>query len=122
MEMEQQLLLLVALQDVDEMIAEAGDPDRSSQMEGMGFKVVDLAQLEASRKKLAERISPPVLALYQKIAKRYGRAVVPVQDRICLGCFMALPTQHIGVDRTVQRGAMSGVETCENCGRILYWL
>jgi predicted nucleic acid-binding Zn-ribbon protein len=114
--MQQQLLLLVALQDVDEMIREAGDPDRASQMEGMGFKMQDLEALQASREKLAAQIEPRNLALYQRVAKRYGRAVVPVQERTCLGCFMALPTQHIGVHDE------SRIETCENCGRILYWL
>lgn len=115
--MQQQLLLLVALQDVDEMIREAGDPDQASQMEGMGFKVQNLEALKASRAKLAEQISPRNLGLYERVAKRFGRAVVPVQGQICLGCFMSLPTQHIGVDK----GGDDRVEICENCGRILYW-
>jgi predicted nucleic acid-binding Zn-ribbon protein len=116
--MQQQLLLLVALQDIDEMIREAGDPDSASQMEGMGFKMQDLAALQASRDKLVEQIEPRNLNLYERVAKRFGRAVVPVQGHTCLGCFMSLPTQHIGIDK----GGDDRIETCENCGRILYWL
>ena len=117
---EQLVLRLVALQDVDEMIREAKDPKRSD-VAGLAFKQPDLDKLEASRASLAERIAPRALVMYEKIAKRYGRAVVPVQDRVCLGCFMALPTQHIGVDKAIDRGSHDRVETCENCGRILYW-
>ena len=69
------------------------------------------------RKKLVEQIAPRNLSLYERVAKRFGRAVVPVQSGTCLGCFMSLPTQHIGVEETDNR-----VENCENCGRILYWL
>jgi len=120
--MEQQILLLVALQDVDEMLREARDPARASEIEGLGFKAKDIEALKASRVKLAGRIAPRVLNMYERIAKRWGRAVVPVQDRICLGCFMSLPTQHIGVDKDPGQGPPDHVESCENCGRILYWL
>ncbi len=119
--MQQQLLILVALQDVDEMIREARDPARASEMEGLGFKVQNLPALEDSRVKLVERLTPAALSLYERISKRFGRAVVPVQGGVCLGCFMALPTQHIGIE---EREDPTGerVPTCENCGRILYWL
>ena len=50
--------------------------------------------------------------------KRYGRAVVPVEGQVCLGCFMGLPTKNVGVSGSRD----DRVETCENCGRILYWL
>lgn len=116
--MQQQLLLLVALQDVDEMIREAKDPQRASQMEGLGFKITDVAALQASRDKLTQQIESRNLVLYERVAKRFGRAVVPVQGRVCLGCFMALPTQHIGIEKNDDER----IETCENCGRILYWL
>jgi predicted nucleic acid-binding Zn-ribbon protein len=116
--MQQQLLLLVALQDIDEMIREAADKERSSQMEGMGFKVQDVESLKASRTELVGKIEPRLLGLYERVAKRFGRAVVPVQGHICLGCFMSLPTQHIGIDKDGD----DRIETCENCGRILYWL
>ncbi len=115
--MQQQLLLLVALQDVDEMIQEAGDPDRASHMEGLGFKMQDVAALKSSRDELAKQVKPKNLGLYERVAKRFGRAVVPVQGGTCLGCFMSLPTQHIGIDKEDDT-----IETCENCGRILYWL
>ena len=36
--MEEQLKLLVALQDLDLMIKEAKDSDKSSELKGMGFQ------------------------------------------------------------------------------------
>ena len=46
-------------------------------------------------------------------AGRYaGRGVVPVKDRICLGCWAMQPTGFEGhTDR---------IATCQSCGRILY--
>jgi predicted nucleic acid-binding Zn-ribbon protein len=116
--MSSQLLLLIALQDIDEMIREAKDPERSSALENLGFKVKNFDALVNSRQKLAAQLDRRILSLYERVASRFGRAVVPVEGRVCLGCFMGLPTKKIGV-----AGAeVDRIETCENCGRILYWL
>ena len=75
--MQQQLLLLVALQDVDEMIRETRDPEQADRMAGMGYKMQNLEALEASRQKLVAPIEPRNLAPSDRVAKRVGRAVVP---------------------------------------------
>lgn len=113
-----QLMLLIALQDIDEMIREAKDPERSQALKGMGFKVQNLEALTTSRQKLAAQLDKRALRLYERVASRFGRAVVPVEGQICLGCFMGVPTKNIGHSSERE----DRVETCENCGRILYWL
>jgi predicted nucleic acid-binding Zn-ribbon protein len=113
-------MLLIALQDIDEMIREARDPERAGALEKMGFKaqgVEALKALEGTRKKLASQLDKRMLGLYERVASRFGRAVVPVAGQVCLGCFMGVPTRNIGVGGREER-----VETCENCGRILYWM
>jgi predicted nucleic acid-binding Zn-ribbon protein len=112
------LMLLIALQDVDEMIQEARDPEKLSAMKKLGFKAHNIEALVTSRKKLADQLDKRTLTLYERMRTRYGRAVVPVEGQICLGCFMNLPTRNIGAT-TDRKGR---VEVCENCGRILYWL
>lgn len=111
------LMLLIALQDVDEMIQEARDPEKQSAMTKLGFKAKNLDALVTSRKKLADQLDKRTLTLYERMRTRYGRAVVPVEGQICLGCFMNLPTRNIGA--AAER--KDRVEVCENCGRILYW-
>jgi predicted nucleic acid-binding Zn-ribbon protein len=117
--MESPLLLLIALQDIDLMILEARDPEQTGAEAELGFKMKNLDALITSRGHLAEQLDQRILGLYERMRKRYGRAVVPVESQICLGCFMTLPTKDVG---QVGGSRDDRVETCENCGRILYWL
>ncbi|HEY2924299.1 MAG TPA: hypothetical protein VGJ98_04965 [Candidatus Eisenbacteria bacterium] len=112
--MNSQLLALVALQDLDLMIREAKDPKRATQEEELGFPLGGMDKLERTRERLAKQIDERLLQLYERMSRRYARVVVPVEGRICLGCFIGLPTasRRIADSRTV--------ENCENCGRILY--
>ena len=52
---------------------------------------------------------------YERILKRYGRAVAPVTGESCLGCFAKLPTSYRS---SLYEGK---VRTCQSCGRILYY-
>ena len=111
------LRLLVALQDLDLMIRESHDPEKKCEEEDLGFALKNLETLQTARGKLAEQIGPRWLGLYERVSKRYGRAVVPVEGRVCLGCFVTLPTSVVP-----RRLEDSEIALCENCGRILYWL
>lgn len=111
------LHLLFRLQDLDTMIAEATDPARQKANVEMGFRTPDLAKLKIAREKLAEQCDPADLRTYDRIAQRHPHAIVPVADRTCLGCYMSLPTSAVSL-----RTEPGQFRTCENCGRILYWL
>lgn len=113
--MEDQLKHLVALQDLDLMIREAEDADTSSEMKQMGFKLEGIEELQKARDILATRIQPQLLNRYEKLAKSYGRAVVPVTGNLCLGCFVTLPTSYPSLQ------TKNTLLTCETCGRILYF-
>lgn len=105
------------LQDLDIMLTEAQDPERKREEEEMGFRMGTIEKLTAARSRLLSQIDPRDLRLYERIAKRHKHAIVPVEDRTCLGCYMALPTSAVSL-----RTEPEQLLTCENCGRILYWL
>ncbi|HZE19555.1 MAG TPA: hypothetical protein VE402_05485 [Candidatus Angelobacter sp.] len=114
--MNSQLLALVALQDLDLMIREAKDPERATQEEELGFTLKGVDKLVKTRERLAKQIDERLLQTYERMARRFTRVVVPVEGRVCLGCFMGLPT---AAKRNVEPRT---IENCENCGRILYRL
>jgi len=116
--MNEQLQALVALQDLDFMIREAKDPRRANQEEQLGFPLGGVQKLEKTRERLAKQIDDRLLQTYERMSRRYGgRVVVPVEGKVCLGCFMGLPTATSNKTRDP-----ATVENCENCGRILYRL
>jgi predicted nucleic acid-binding Zn-ribbon protein len=107
------LTVLVKLQDLDMLIRDATDPRTVDEVSRMGFKVEGVEQLRAAREVLAAGVEPRLLRLYDAAARRYGgRALVPVANRICLGCSGVLPT---GLTPDPKR-----IISCQSCGRILY--
>lgn len=104
---------IAALQDIDLMIR-----DRRKEEE-LGFNTEGLATLEEARTKLAATIDARALRLYERLCARYDRAVVPVIEHRCLGCSLSVPTSRrmSGEDRK-----SVSVVTCENCGRILFFV
>lgn len=114
MTMKEQMELLIILQDLDMMISELGDKNVSSKVKKMGFELDGQDQLVESRSEVASRIDKRVIAHYDKLLKRFPRAVVPVKDGICLGCFMRQPATRKPTALDLL------VEVCQNCQRILF--
>jgi len=108
--LNKQLEMLVALQDLDIMIKDVED------VKQIGFEVAGKEKLDEARNELLGKLPKPLLFNYEKLKKRYKRAIVPVKDDVCLGCFMHVPTQLITRGRSDQ-----SVINCEGCGRVLYW-
>jgi predicted nucleic acid-binding Zn-ribbon protein len=104
---------LAALQDVDLMIRER------KHEEDLGFSVEGIESLESARATLAGQIDGRTLRLYERLSKRYDRAVVPVIEYRCLGCSMAVPTSK---RKPGGGGSASALVTCESCGRILFFV
>jgi len=102
---------LVALQDLDLMIEE------TDEVEKLGFSTTGVDELKKAREDLSSQIDRPLLARYERLRAKLKRAVVPVKNDVCLGCFLRQPTS-----RSVYGREDDQIFTCENCGRILYWL
>jgi predicted nucleic acid-binding Zn-ribbon protein len=77
-----------------------------------------LTVLEAQREEIARTISARELAIYEGLRQQKGgQAVVLLENGICQGCRVALPTSVV---QRVRRG--SEVVYCGSCQRILYLL
>lgn len=111
--MNPQLQLLVALQDMEEMIREV--EVQGSELEDMGFKHGGLDDLKKAREELAAKVDPRWMSLFQRLTGRFGHAVVPVVSNLCTGCFASIPSSF------VSKTNANKVQKCESCGRILYW-
>jgi predicted nucleic acid-binding Zn-ribbon protein len=108
-----QAKLLVALQDIDQMMRDAEDPQKAGELKEMGFPLDGVEELKTAREKITARIKPQLLNRYKRVAGRHARTVVPVVGELCTGCFANVPTSF----RYEKRAVM----TCESCGRILYF-
>ncbi|MCB1154302.1 hypothetical protein KDL45_11680 [bacterium] len=77
----------------------------------------EIAKYQAERDKMAEGLDRNMMRKYDGLrAQKKGIAIVRVAGRNCGGCNMALSPMIVN---KVQRA--EGMESCPNCGRILYW-
>jgi len=75
----------------------------------------DLAEKDAKRSAVVERLSPSVRAKYVRIRRSKGDlAIVGAEARACEGCGYALPPQRMQEIRRNRELVL-----CEGCGRIL---
>ena len=73
-----------------------------------------LPDLRHKQQLLSVKIDPQTIELYQELKKRKGRAVVKVEQGICCGCRISLPTTEL------QRARGDSLVQCSSCGRILF--
>ena len=96
------------------------ESDQSAQRETLDLEAqhIDdqLAEARAKRGQTAARVSPPLLAKYDRILKRRKKDVVfALRGGSCSNCDTAIPLQR----RTVMQRT-GAVEMCEACGVLLY--
>jgi hypothetical protein len=104
---------LVQLHDLDLLLEEAHAPGHRRRAQNVGLEFPGIPALERLRAQLHARLDRRWLHVYERARHRYGRAVVPVRERVCQGCFITLPTSA---------AANTDAPTvCESCGRILIW-
>ncbi len=108
---------LLYLQDLDLLVRDAQEDEARALWNEAGMQVSGLQQLQRMRNELATSVGPRFLDLYERIFRRYGRALVPIRDGTCLGCFVKLPS-----GATSPPPRPDAISTCESCGRILYWI
>ncbi|HEY55510.1 MAG TPA: hypothetical protein G4N91_04465 [Dehalococcoidia bacterium] len=73
-----------------------------------------LAALGSKRQLLAGEIEPQAVEFYQGLKKDKGTAVARVEQGICRGCRISLPTTEL------QQARGGNLVQCSSCGRILF--
>ena len=104
---------LAALHDHDLVLEEAHDAGTAQRLKALGLVVGPTAGLDRARAALAQGLERRWLVAYDRARGRYGRGMAVVRERVCVGCFMKMPTSAVPAgDLPVQ---------CESCARVLYW-
>lgn len=91
---------------------------RTGLKEKKGALEARVTELEKEIAELEKPLDPDVLDRYRRILKsKKDKAIVPlVHETTCGGCHMKQPQQ---LCLSVKAG--NSIETCNQCGRILYW-
>jgi predicted nucleic acid-binding Zn-ribbon protein len=76
-----------------------------------------LALLDAKTMELAGRLDPGIQRRYLDLISTLDRAVAPVLNGICYGCFVATPTAW-----SSEAGRNDSLGVCDHCGRFLYYV
>lgn len=103
----------VSLQESDEhnkkLAEEITDTIRLINEEGRG--------LLQERTAIAQDADPAILSIYERLLRnKRDRVVVPLENRTCTGCHIALTAQH---ENLVRKGEK--LVFCEHCSRIHFW-
>jgi len=116
---------LVLLGDLDLLARELEGADSRQRLRKLGFALDGLPRLAAARERVARAVEPRWMTSYERARQRYGRGIAAVRDRVCLGCFVTLPTSAARPAAGGADGAAGEVTgppgLCASCGRILYW-
>jgi predicted nucleic acid-binding Zn-ribbon protein len=73
--------------------------------------------LRKERDELVRDCDPEALKIYERLLKnKKDRVIVPIENRTCSGCHIALTAQH---ENLVRKG--KNLVFCEHCSRIHYW-
>jgi len=73
-----------------------------------------LNDLKQKRQTLAAEVDSKVLTFYERLRKNKGLAVARVEQGICRGCRISLPSSEL------QQARRSALVQCGSCSRILY--
>lgn len=73
--------------------------------------------LLSQRTQLKETTDPELFSVYERLLNnKKDRVVVPIENRVCSGCHIALTPQHENLVRKQDH-----LVFCEHCSRIFYW-
>ncbi len=83
----------------------------SAEIEALKGKLSELGQ---GRQLLSAEIEPQAVAVYDKLRKQKSQVVVRIEQGICRGCRISLPS------RELQQARGGSLVRCSSCGRILF--
>jgi len=115
--MHPQLELLLQIQDLKSQRRELADAE-NNQVEQEEFHIdieQAIAHLDAKIEEVRDGLEPRIRARLDRIVGTRQRAIVPLINGTCYGCFTMVPTANLS-----SFSNRNQLHTCENCGRFLY--
>ena len=103
---------LVVLHDLDLLADEASDAASALQLRGLGLAVLEPSRIARARLRAEGEVDRRAIGPYERARGRYGRGLVVLRERVCLGCYVTLPRSALPEP--------GGVGTCESCSRLLW--
>jgi predicted nucleic acid-binding Zn-ribbon protein len=74
-------------------------------------------KLKNERNTIAKTVDQNILKIYERLLRnKKDRVIVPIENRTCSGCHIALTIQH---ENLVRKG--EALSFCEHCSRIHFW-
>ena len=126
--LEQEVMTLVDRKSAEEELLEKIEVNlKTSEESGVtlekeiGASIAEIngegAKLKDQRDLMAKSADAEVMAIYERLLKnKRDRVIVPIENRYCSGCHIALTAQH---ENIVRKG--ENLVFCEHCSRIHYW-
>ncbi len=122
-EMKEQLKILQELRNIDKSLSSLMKAFEELKNAGeltdedIDFILSEFEGFATGKDKKIEDIRNDLRSLYKRYYSKFAeRAIVPVKNGVCTGCYVTIPPMRIDRIR-----AMDSLEICENCGRILIW-
>jgi predicted nucleic acid-binding Zn-ribbon protein len=122
-EMKNQLKVLQELRNIDKSLSSLEESFKGLKGAGeltdedIDFILQEFEDFATGKDKKMEDIRNDLRSLYKRYYSKFSeRAIVPVKNGVCTGCYVTIPPMRIDRIR-----AMNSLEVCENCGRILIW-
>src|SRR5688572_19013606 len=112
--MHPQLEILLQIQDLKSQRRELNETEGGRAMEEQEFHIdidEDIRELEVRIEELSEELPQQIRGRLDRFSRSGGRAVVPLINGICYGCFTAVSTGSVA---DLRRNDM--LNYCENCG------
>lgn len=108
------------LEKIKQSLHESEESSRNLENEIVGsIRLINQEGLEinAQREALAKTADSETMRVYERLLQnKKDRVVVPLENRTCSGCHIALTAQHENLVRKGER-----LVFCEHCSRIHFW-
>jgi predicted nucleic acid-binding Zn-ribbon protein len=121
--MKEQLKVLRELRNIDRSMSSLVEAFEELKNAGeltdedIDFILREFEDFATGKDKKMEDIRNDLRSLYKRYYSKFSdRAIVPVKNGVCTGCYVTIPPMRIDRIHT-----MDSLEICENCGRILIW-
>ncbi len=95
----------------------AVEAEKAKARERTAVDETELAQVQAERRRAAEKLAAEVRTAYERIRKKWhGAVIAEVTDGRCTACFISLRPQFL---QDLRKGDQ--ILFCESCGRFLFY-